>query len=222
VFIWSVDTDVITWWHFLFVNSRQAAQVLPLCAPRPAYVITSSMLILPPACSCCNKLPLFIKGFFNDAISSSDFTPIASKGRMTMKMTVFWDAAPCILVKIYRRFRDACCLHHQGDEGSKHLWNVGKLLPGLAPWELEILPKMTLAREWLPSYWSRAGQVPLRAFHTMHCTSPSVLSLCASSYWAHMGSDTSPVVWLWTTHTTCLYLFLVYIYLRSIHILNRA
>jgi hypothetical protein len=28
---------------------------------------------------------------------------------MTVKMTVFWDAAPCSLVEV------ACCLHHQGD-----------------------------------------------------------------------------------------------------------
>jgi hypothetical protein len=33
-----------------------------------------------------------------------------------MKMTVFWDVAPCCLVKVYRRFRGAYCLHHQGDD----------------------------------------------------------------------------------------------------------
>jgi hypothetical protein len=33
-----------------------------------------------------------------------------------MKMTVLWDVAPCSLVKVYRRFRGVCCLHHQGDE----------------------------------------------------------------------------------------------------------
>jgi hypothetical protein len=33
-----------------------------------------------------------------------------------MKITVFLVAAPCILVEVYRRFRDAYCLHHQGDE----------------------------------------------------------------------------------------------------------
>jgi hypothetical protein len=33
----------------------------------------------------------------------------------SMKMTVFWDIAPCSLVEVYRRFRGACCLHHQGD-----------------------------------------------------------------------------------------------------------
>jgi hypothetical protein len=36
------------------------------------------------------------------------------KRSLGMKMTVFWDAAPCNLVEVYRRFRGACCLHHQG------------------------------------------------------------------------------------------------------------
>jgi hypothetical protein len=31
-----------------------------------------------------------------------------------MKMTVFWDAAPCSLVEIFRRFRGTYCLKHQG------------------------------------------------------------------------------------------------------------
>jgi hypothetical protein len=30
------------------------------------------------------------------------------------KVTVFWVVVPCSLVEVYRRFRDACCLHHQG------------------------------------------------------------------------------------------------------------
>jgi hypothetical protein len=32
------------------------------------------------------------------------------------KMAVFWVVVPCSLVEVYRRFRGACCLHHQGDE----------------------------------------------------------------------------------------------------------
>jgi hypothetical protein len=28
-------------------------------------------------------------------------------------MTVLWDVAPCRLVEVYRRFRDACCFHLQ-------------------------------------------------------------------------------------------------------------
>jgi hypothetical protein len=47
-----------------------------------------------------------------------------------MKTTVFCVVAPCSLV-VVRRFRGACCHHHHrsNEEGSKHLWNVGKLLP---------------------------------------------------------------------------------------------
>jgi hypothetical protein len=41
----------------------------------------------------------------------------------SIKMAVFWVLAPCSLAQVYRRFGDACCQHHQGDECSKHLWN---------------------------------------------------------------------------------------------------
>jgi hypothetical protein len=30
-------------------------------------------------------------------------------------MAIFWVVAPCRLVEVYRRFRGACCLHHQDD-----------------------------------------------------------------------------------------------------------
>jgi hypothetical protein len=30
-------------------------------------------------------------------------------------MMAVWDVAPCSLVEVYRRFRGACCFHHQGD-----------------------------------------------------------------------------------------------------------
>jgi hypothetical protein len=33
----------------------------------------------------------------------------------SMKMAVFWVVAPCSLVEVYRRFRGASCLHHQGN-----------------------------------------------------------------------------------------------------------
>jgi hypothetical protein len=40
----------------------------------------------------------------------------------SMKMTAFWDIAPCSLIEVDRRFRGAYCVHHQGDDGgSKHL-----------------------------------------------------------------------------------------------------
>jgi hypothetical protein len=37
-------------------------------------------------------------------------------------MAVFWVVAPCSLVEVYRRFRGACCLHHQGDRPSSFLF----------------------------------------------------------------------------------------------------
>jgi hypothetical protein len=33
----------------------------------------------------------------------------------SMKMAVFWVVALCSLVEVYRRFRSACCLLHQGE-----------------------------------------------------------------------------------------------------------
>jgi hypothetical protein len=31
-------------------------------------------------------------------------------------MAVFWVVTPCSLVEVYQRFRNPCCLRHQGDE----------------------------------------------------------------------------------------------------------
>jgi hypothetical protein len=37
---------------------------------------------------------------------------------LRVKMAVFWVVAPCSLVDVYRRFRDACCLHQNDDSRS--------------------------------------------------------------------------------------------------------
>jgi hypothetical protein len=50
-----------------------------------------------------------------------------STGRNYLKMTVFWDVAPCSLVEVYRRYRGG--RGDRPDDGGKHVWNVGKLLP---------------------------------------------------------------------------------------------
>jgi hypothetical protein len=53
-----------------------------------------------------------------------------SRPTSLLKMAVFWVVAPCSLVEIYRRFKDACCLYHQGAlmmEAANI--SVGKLLP---------------------------------------------------------------------------------------------
>jgi hypothetical protein len=68
----------------------------------------------------------------------------------TVKMMMIWVLAPCRLVEVGRRFRGVCCLRRFDDEGSRCLWNVGKLLTDrtaqhprrqpssyLPPWEPE-------------------------------------------------------------------------------------
>jgi hypothetical protein len=63
-------------------------------------------------------------GLFTDAFSTPYIIyKLVLNGRMkfqlltaaSMKITVFWDVAPYSLVEVYRRFKGAYCLHHQGD-----------------------------------------------------------------------------------------------------------
>jgi hypothetical protein len=54
-------------------------------------------------------------------------------GRHDIKMTVFWDVAPCSLVEVCRRFRGSCSLHRPDNGGTTHIWNDGKLLPDYTP-----------------------------------------------------------------------------------------
>jgi hypothetical protein len=51
-----------------------------------------------------------------------------------LKIAVFWVDAPCSLVEVYLLFWGNCCsiirtMSHRLDDGGKHLWNVGELLP---------------------------------------------------------------------------------------------
>jgi hypothetical protein len=65
----------------------------------------------------------------NNAIQPSNLLYLSSPVRHNtetinfkhLKMTVFWDIAPCNLVETDRRFR--------GANYSKHFWNVGQFLP---------------------------------------------------------------------------------------------
>jgi hypothetical protein len=48
---------------------------------------------------------------------------------VSVKMSAFWDRAPCSVIEADRRFRGVYCLHHQGihhcdDRDSMHFWNV--------------------------------------------------------------------------------------------------
>jgi hypothetical protein len=55
----------------------------------------------------------------------------------SMKMTIFWNAAPCSLAEVYRRFRGASFLHHQGEPSSYS-----------PPWEPDISPSRYVRPLW--------------------------------------------------------------------------
>jgi hypothetical protein len=44
-----------------------------------------------------------------------DHSFLPSSYKIYLKFRVFWDVTPCSHVEVYRRFRGAYCLHHQGD-----------------------------------------------------------------------------------------------------------
>jgi hypothetical protein len=44
--------------------------------------------------------------------------------KLSLEMIVLWDVAPCNLVEIDRHFRDAYCLHHQGDPHTRRRENL--------------------------------------------------------------------------------------------------
>jgi hypothetical protein len=49
------------------------------------------------------------------------------KIKVDPKMAVFWVVASCCLVEVYRRFRDAYCLHHQGDAENTEIHKTTRL-----------------------------------------------------------------------------------------------
>jgi hypothetical protein len=65
-----------------------------------------------------------------------------------MKMTVFWDVAPCSLVEVYRRFRGTYCLNHQGDDRS-----IPTRLHGAISQKTVIIEEQMFARSWRLQYF---------------------------------------------------------------------
>jgi hypothetical protein len=56
-----------------------------------------------------------------------DLCILVSVATIGNQMAVFWVVALFSLVEVYHRCRGTC--DRPDDGGSKHLWNVGKLLP---------------------------------------------------------------------------------------------
>jgi hypothetical protein len=66
----------------------------------------------------------------------------------SMKVSVFWDVAPCILV-VYQRFRGVCCLHHQGDRPVRTVTRLQTRRMGFDPQQGRILFFSTTSRPTL-------------------------------------------------------------------------
>jgi hypothetical protein len=71
-----------------------------------------------------------------------------------MKMTVFWDVAPCSLVKVYRRFRGSCCVHHHrpDDGGSKNLQVAKVLFRMTVFWDFALCSLVEVCRRFGGAY----------------------------------------------------------------------
>jgi hypothetical protein len=95
-------------------------------------------------------------------------------------MAVFFDISPCSMVEFGERIRGSYWLHcnRPHDGGSKHLWNVCKLLPDYTArqprrklflnqsgsnkntgvdWRITIIVKQWGVREWVGFSWLRIG-----------------------------------------------------------------
>jgi hypothetical protein len=149
------------------VSSLQAFQP-KICTPfssflcmlhAPSYLIIIDVIILIFGEECNMELIIikFSAAFHHFIRYSSKYFPKhpVLKHPQLMKMTVFWDVAPCSLVEVDWLLRGSFDLHHYrpDDGGSKLLWNVGHLLPDFTvqhprrqsssyslPWEPEISP----------------------------------------------------------------------------------
>jgi hypothetical protein len=100
-------------------------------------------------------------------------------------MTVFRVVVSCSLVEVYQHFRGVCCLHHLGDDcpddgGSKHLWNVSKLLPDYVVQQHRRQPSSYLLL-WEPEISLEYTSFPLGLTRKAHSEGTLVSSSSASA-----------------------------------------
>jgi hypothetical protein len=108
---------------------------------------------------------LFIQNFLDRFIKPSN-----------TKMVVFWVVAPCSLVEVYQRFRGACrVMSKHPDDGSKHLWNIGKLLPDYMAQQPRRQPSSYLPL-WEPEVSLPAQNSPIFEIFTVY-TSLNIIGI---------------------------------------------
>jgi hypothetical protein len=97
-----------------------------------------------------------------------------------LKMTVFWDVAPCSPVETDRRFRGSYCLHHQGHEWWRQQSPLGvyttqqpwrQSYSYSPPWEPEISPSFILFKRdsvHLSRYYQDCKKLSLISYQNSH------------------------------------------------------
>jgi hypothetical protein len=90
--------------------------------------------------------------------------------RFSLKLRVFWDVLPRSQIDFKRHFRDACCLHHQGDHSSPWWWRQHAPLkrPSTSIWLCGSTSQKTLNfTPWEPEISHRFSLMTLHQMHRL-------------------------------------------------------
>jgi hypothetical protein len=83
-------------------------------------------LTAPPVTQCrlyCDQALSPATGRTSQQNNRNEYVGFEVLTAVSTKMAVFSVVAPCNLVEVYQRFKDPCCLHHQGDsQGPLKCW----------------------------------------------------------------------------------------------------
>jgi hypothetical protein len=95
-------------------------------------------------------------------ISSSDMLKFEILTAVTMKNTVFWDATPCNLIEVYRRFVGTYCLHLQGRGISRARKQASSARITVRPWRWRHVPEDSILN--IVYFFQNSFQMPRRKF----------------------------------------------------------
>jgi hypothetical protein len=118
------------WWSVICAQTPLCN--VRVCGRKGFAAVHSSCTLRCPRGPCSYRLRVAYNGQLTTLLPACNFSsPREVFGLPSyLKMTVFWDAAPCSLVEVNSSFRGAYWPHHRPDVGgSKNLWNVGHFLP---------------------------------------------------------------------------------------------
>jgi hypothetical protein len=138
-----------------------------------------------------------------------------------VRFQVLTAASLCSLVEVCQHFRGACYLHHQGDDdgGSKHLWDIGKLLPDYMVQKPRIQPSTTVRfkANIIPQYCLSRTAVPITLF-TLTSLHPYIWQVSdLTSQPSYTDGKVVQLDWLWlmpsgTLLMLCLHTMFQYYY----------